>query len=108
MNAILVALMLLGAQNFSPSNEGGVQPVDVAKFDARLVSIISDSEKRFSGSGYLISGHVVQIRMRDPVVYVDYMYTSGPGRGGSGAGACCVSITYEYVAGKFNKSYFAR
>lgn len=107
MNILLVAAMLLSTQSGAAVEKYEDQSEQTIEIDARFIPIISDSGKRFSKSGYSLSEHVVQIRTKGPVVYIDYIYNSGQSRGGS-TGACCVSITYEYVAGKFSKSYFAR
>ncbi|HEX8585348.1 MAG TPA: hypothetical protein VF680_13190 [Allosphingosinicella sp.] len=108
MSIIAIALIFSGLQGGIPAEKHSVQSKGIVEIDARFVPIISDSGERFSDSGYALAKHIVQIRSQGSLVYIDYIYTAGPGRGGSGAGPCCVSITYEYAAGKFSKSYFAR
>ena len=108
MSIIAIALIFSGLSGGASAEKHRVQPTGIVEIDARFVPLISDSEKRFSDSGYSLAKHIVQIRSQGSLVYIDYIYTAGPSRGGSGAGPCCVSITYEYAAGKFSKSYFAR
>jgi hypothetical protein len=108
MNVLAIALAFSALEGSRPMETYQTHSITTAEIDANILPLMSDSIKRFSKAGYSLVDHVIQIRSEGPLTYISYIYKSGPSRGGSGPRPCCVSITYEYEAGKFIKSYFAR